>query len=707
MMCDNMNWKPLLVVMLLATLVTAGCGGGPSGATPTPDGSGPSAAETPPSSTATPLPPPPGEGVVRVIGSQGSGDGQFSSPQGLALDAQGNLYVADTGNVRVQVFDPEGGLLLSIADARFTGPRGVAVDAAGGIYVTDASEVVHIFNSRGEPVRSFGQPGSLPSQFMRIADLAVDSAGEVYVADSGNGRVQKFSMLTGLVFTLGEEGEEEALLSRPQGVAVDSEANVYVADAQTGRIVKYAPGGTFLSAFDTGIGELRDITLDDQGHIYATDAAARVVYILDGQGRILDQVGEGQLSDPWGVAVDSQGAIYVADAGHHRVFVFAPPGEVPTPAPAPTVEATPTPTLEPVEGISPWPMYAADAQHTGRSLAEGPDAPSVKWMYRAGLLANSPALGADGSIYFGCLDGNLYALDRGGSEMWAAPFGQVSGVPALSVEGVIHMGLASPVEEMFYALNRDGSVAWTYHLEGYIVESSPVVGPEGIVYLAASNPQTAGGQVIALRSDGSEVWSFDAGSRVPLSPALGPEGTIYVGARNGNLYALNPDGTLKWQSPLGSVDSSAAVGSDGIIYVGASSTYQALSPDDGSQLWSFPPVDGEPDSTPALGAGGRVYLTSNSNEIYALNADGTVAWTFAAEAEGDREVHFSSPVTIDGALVLYAGTREGELFAVNPDGSLRWRSFLPEGGMILVGPAIGNDGTLYVGAGSNLYAIGQ
>jgi outer membrane protein assembly factor BamB len=57
--------------------------------------------------------------------------------------------------------------------------------------------------------------------------------------------------------------------------------------------------------------------------------------------------------------------------------------------------------------------------------------------------------------------------------------------------------------------------------------------------------------------------------------------------------------------------------------------------------------------------------------------------------------------------VLYAGTREGELFAVNADGALRWRFLLPEGGMILVGPAIGTDGTLYLGAGSNLYAIAQ
>jgi outer membrane protein assembly factor BamB len=108
-----------------------------------------------------------------------------------------------------------------------------------------------------------------------------------------------------------------------------------------------------------------------------------------------------------------------------------------------------------------------------------------------------------------------------------------------------------------------------------------------------------------------------------------------------------------------------------------------------------------------VGPGGRIYLTSSSNELYAVNPDGTVAWTYSAEPEEKREVHFSSPATIDAAGVLYLGTQEGELFAVNHDGTLRWRLLLPEGGMILVGPALGGDGTLYVGAGSNLYAVGQ
>jgi outer membrane protein assembly factor BamB len=642
-----------------------------------------------------------------VIGQRGEAEGQFVSPQGLALDAQGNVYVADRGNRRIQVFDQQGGLLMVFSDARFTGPKYVTLDEAGRIYVSDASEKVHVFNGRGDPLESFGQPGALPSQFSQIADLAVDAAGDLYVVDSGNARVQKFSMLSGLLLTFGDEGEEASLLSRPQGIAVDAEGNVYVADAQSGRIVVYAPGGTFLRAFDTGIGELRDITLDQQGYLYATDAAAAVVYVLDAQGRIVLQVGEGQLSDPWGVAVDGSGRIYVADAGLHRVLVLAPPGEAPTAVAAPTAEPSPMATLSPVEGVAPWPMYGGDAQHTGRSVAEGPDNPQVEWMFRVGLLASSPAVGGDGSIYLGSLDGNLYALDPAGAEMWRASFGQVSGVPALSAEGAIYAGAASPLEEMFFALYRDGTVARTYHLESHIVESSPVVGPEGIVYLASSNALTSGGSLVALNSDGSERWRYDVGSRLPFSPAVAPDGTVYVGANNGSLYSLNPDGSLKWQTPLGVISSSVSVGSDGTIYLGTGSGYQALNPNDGSQLWTFSPVDGEANCTPSVGSRGRIYVTSGSNELYALNPDGTVAWTFSAEPQEERGVSFSSPLTLDGAGVAYAGTREGELFAVNPDGTLRWRFLLPEGGMILVGPAVGTDGTLYLGAGSNLYAIGQ
>jgi outer membrane protein assembly factor BamB len=623
------------------------------------------------------------------------------------LDEQGNLYVADTGNQRVQVFDAEGEHLISVVDARFVGPRYVAVDDSGRIYVADAAERVHVFDARGEPLQSFGQPGSLPNQFSQIADLIIDTAGDLYVVDTGNARIQKLNLLTGLLTTFGDTGDDVALLSRPQGIAANPEGDVYVGDATSGRILKYASDGTLINVLDTGIGELRDIAVDSQGYLYGTDGADGVVCVIDPSGGTQSRLGEGQLSDPWGVAVDAAGRVYVSDAGHHRILVLEVPSEVPPPAATPSAAASATATLVPAEGSSPWPMYGGDPQHTGRSVAQGPTSPSLKWTFRAGLLAESPAMAADGTLYFGSLDGNLYAVNADGTEIWRSAVGQISGMPALSTEDVIYVGAASPVEEMFHALNRDGTVAWSYHLEGYIVEASPLVGPDGTLYLAASNPQTGTGSVVALSADGSERWRYDVASRLPFSPAMGSEGTLYVGTGDGKLCALDPEGSALWQAPLGEVNSSCAVGSAGTIYIGTAAGYQALNPKDGSVIWSFSPPAGSANSTPTLGPEGTLYVTSSENELYALSREGALVWAFSAQFEEEREVHFSSPATIDSEGMLYVGTREGEVLAIGPDGSLLWRSLLPEGGMILVGAAIGSDGTLYVGAGSNMYAIAQ
>ena len=706
-----MKRKPWPLLLAIVAILSASCGPGgispPETVVPSPPVS--PVAEPTPSAIPTPtqISPTPEQGLPMTIGQQGSGEGEFINPRGLALDEQGNIYVADTGNTRLQIFDPQGDFLMAIADERFLGPRYIALDEVGQIYVTDLSDRVHVLNARGDPLQSLGRQGSLPSQFSGIADLALGPAGDLYVVDSGNGRVQKLSLTSGLLFTFGDEGEQWELLSRPEGIALDSEGNVYVSDTGNHRVRVYTTGGIFVRSFGAGVSEPRDIAVDQRGNIYVSDGGQDLVQVFDSGGRLLFKLGQGRLDDPWGIAVDDEGRVFVVDAGSHQLQVFPPVEEFPTPVPTPTPEASPAPTQPPTEGPAPWPMYGGDAQHTGRSLAEGPDSPNLKWMFRVGILAGSPAVGANGSIYFGSLDGNLYALGPDGVELWRAPIGQISGVPAISGGGIIHVGVVSPAEEMFYAFNRDGSTGWAYSLESHIVESSPIIGPDGTVYLATSNSLAPGGALIALNPDGSERWRYEVASRIPLSPALGPDGTVYAGARNGNLYALNPDGGLKWQTNLGAVSSGAAVGSEGTIYLGAGSTYQALNPVDGSQLWTFSPADGEADSTPALGRRGRVYLTSNSNELYSLNPDGTLLWTFSAEQEEEKEVHFSSPITLDGASVLYVGTKEGELFAVNPDGSLRWRYPLPEGGTALVGPAIGRDGTLYVGAGSNLYAVGQ
>lgn len=144
----------------------------------------------------------------------GSGDGQFQEPKGIAVDSAGNNYVADTTNMggdyinsyihnRVQKFDSGGKFIAQwgsygSSDGQFQNPIGVAVDSAGNVYVADAGNYrVQKFDSDGKFIAKFGSYGKGDGQFSNLNGVAVDSSGYVYVADGGaNHRIQKFSLST-------------------------------------------------------------------------------------------------------------------------------------------------------------------------------------------------------------------------------------------------------------------------------------------------------------------------------------------------------------------------------------------------------------------------------------------------------------------------------------------------------------------------------
>ncbi len=140
---------------------------------------------------------------IRYLGSGGSGNGQFNNPSGIAVDSAGNVYVADWGNKRVQKLAPTGTFLQQFgsagdADGQFHAPRGVELDSSGNVYVADQylHRVVE-FDPSGAFVRMWGKPdgtyGTGPGEFSQPYDVALDGAGNLYVADMGNARVQKFA----------------------------------------------------------------------------------------------------------------------------------------------------------------------------------------------------------------------------------------------------------------------------------------------------------------------------------------------------------------------------------------------------------------------------------------------------------------------------------------------------------------------------------
>jgi sugar lactone lactonase YvrE len=138
---------------------------------------------------------------VRQVGAPGKDEGQLSFPTNLSVDGQGRLFVADTMNFRVQVFDTAGRFVKAIgsmgdAVGDFSRPKGVGLDSEGHIYVADANlHRVQILDYDGQPLLVVGLPGTKPGEFLLPAGLFIDRQDRVYVADQGNARVQVFQYL--------------------------------------------------------------------------------------------------------------------------------------------------------------------------------------------------------------------------------------------------------------------------------------------------------------------------------------------------------------------------------------------------------------------------------------------------------------------------------------------------------------------------------
>jgi len=276
---------------------------------------------------------------VESFGSEGTGDAQFNAPQGVAVDVQGNVYVADTGNDRIQKFSASRGTLShewsfapkQLPEARFASPSGVAVDGIGNVYVADAERKrVHKFTPSGEPLtHEWWSDGSYDgvNGFLRPVGLAVSATGKVYVADEGSfGGLRILSASSGDYMTWCGGG-----LEHPLGVAVDSVGAVYVADTGHGRVCKVGEWtlGTDGGAGDEGappyMEKLYAVAVDSEGGLYL--AAGKYIYKLDQSGGAVSPSwscggwgsGPGQFGQAAGIAVDARGNVYVADRANDRI----------------------------------------------------------------------------------------------------------------------------------------------------------------------------------------------------------------------------------------------------------------------------------------------------------------------------------------------------------------------------------------------------
>ena len=359
----------------------------------------------------------------------------------------------------------------------------------------------------------------------------------------------------------------------------------------------------------------------------------------------------------------------------------------------------------PLGGRSDWYLFHHDLKHSGRSPFIGPSIPKQRWVFTTGSGAyvdSSPSIAADGTIYVGSDDNNLYAVTPTGKAKWTTPFatgGIIKSTPAVGADGTIYVG---SYDGNLYAVYPDGALKWSFAIGGQI-QSSPTIGTDGTIYVGGSTSQN----LYALNPDGTQKWAFATGGAIGYSsPAIGTDGTIYIGAQDGKLYAVNANGTARWTKPFattGSITSSPAIAADGTIYIGSTDgKLYAITPY-GTAKWAKAcNLQGAITSSPAIGADGTVYVSSGNQQLSAINIYGTVKWQVALATGGEID---SSPAIGVNGLIFVAST-DFNLYAFNPDGTTNWSMPISTQAQNWSSPAIGADGTLYVGSGDGqLYAI--
>jgi len=266
----------------------------------------------------------PGYELVAAWGDSGSADGQFYFPQGVAVDADGNVYVVDTANYRIQKFTSGGAYLTQwgtpgAGDGQFLYVNDIAVDASGNVYVADAQNGrIQKFTSDGVYLTQWAT--SRNTSEWNNQGVAVDAAGHVYVVHNRDHYIQVFTA----------DGDSIAQWSTDafwsQGMAVDSRGTVYLHDG-TASIIKYTSTGAYLGRWpmrDMNHGGAERVAVDAAGNVFVTDFYAHSIRKFTGNGRVLAQLSVGDTRWTPDVAVTANGDIYVTDTVHNRILKFAP-----------------------------------------------------------------------------------------------------------------------------------------------------------------------------------------------------------------------------------------------------------------------------------------------------------------------------------------------------------------------------------------------
>ena len=271
---------------------------------------------------------------IEVIGSRGTGPGQFNKPRSVAVDGQDNLFVVDmTG--RVQRFSPKGEFVSfwQMPQTDLGRPKGMSIDGAGRLVVLEPHySRVNCFSSEGKLQAQWGTHGTNTGQLAFPRAIAFNSKAEVFVSEYGvTERVQRFSPDGSTCLgSFGRFGAEPGEFNRAEGLGMDAQDQLHVADSCNHRIQVFTKDGKWLRSFGRpgkGPGELSypyDVRVDAEGNQYVCEFGNSRIQVFNSRDQSVEIIGgpgtaPGQFSNPWSIALDQAGNLYVADAQNHRV----------------------------------------------------------------------------------------------------------------------------------------------------------------------------------------------------------------------------------------------------------------------------------------------------------------------------------------------------------------------------------------------------